>query len=427
MNNNQMINLLTVLLGIMICILVVLCIIFVVLKVKSNKPKEKKIGKDLNNDKGIQTKENSNVQQHYNKQSIFKFMEFDKIQDNMIVQNDGKRFLMVIECQGINYDLMSGIEKNSVEQGFLQFLNTLRYPIQIYVQTRTVNLSNSIDTYKNKIDTISRQYANKQMEYNQKVRSGQYSEEELQKEKYEIIRQRNLYEYGVDIINNTERMSLNKNILSKHYYVIIPYYPEELGNSDFDKEEISNLAFSELYTKSQAIVSSLAVCGINSKILDSTELVELLYVAYNRDESEIFNLQRALNAGYEDLYSTAPNVFDRKMKELDLKIEEEAIRKANEVIYEVMEESEKEKRAKRKEKELDQLIDQMAMVLIKENKMALGEELTNGAIEKIKKDSKKNKTKTKKEKESEKENKKGGEEDVKKTKTSKTRRFTKSV
>ena len=34
-------------------------------------------------------------------------------------------------------------------------------------------------------------------------------------------------------------MSLNKNILKKQYYVIIPYYPEEVGNSDFDKEEIS--------------------------------------------------------------------------------------------------------------------------------------------------------------------------------------------
>ena len=48
----------------------------------------------------------------------------------------------------------------------------------------------------------------------------QYSEKELSKEKYELIRQKNLYEYGVDIINNTERLSLNKNILSKHYYII---------------------------------------------------------------------------------------------------------------------------------------------------------------------------------------------------------------
>ena len=408
MNNNQMIEILTILLGIMISILFILCVIFIVLKMKSNKSKEKK------QEKSVEPKATSSTPQSYNKQSIFKFMEFDKVADNMIIQKDGKRFLMVIGCQGINYDLMSGLEKNSVEQGFLQFLNTLRYPIQIYVQTRTVNLSNSINTYKERVEDISKQFASKQLEYNQKVRSGQYSEIELQKERYELVRERNLYEYGIDIVNNTERMSLNKNILSKHYYIIIPYYSEEATNSNYDKEEISNIAFSELYTKAQSIISSLSVCGINSKILDSTELAELLYVAYNRDESETFNLQGALNAGYEDLYSTAPDVLDRRMKELDLKIEQDAIKKANEVIFDVIEESEKQKRAKRKEQELDKLIDQMAMALIEENKRSLGEDIADEAIDKIAK-SRKKVTKEK-----------GGEDDGKKTKTTR-RKSTKTV
>ena len=72
----------------------------------------------------------------------------------MIVQKNGNRYLMVVECQGINYDLMSEAEKVSVEEGFLQFLNTLRHPIQIYVQTRTVNLNDSIENYKKKLAEI---------------------------------------------------------------------------------------------------------------------------------------------------------------------------------------------------------------------------------------------------------------------------------
>ena len=410
MDNNQLINFLTILLGIMTGVLFILCVVFLILKLKTKEPKKKTVSSKETN---RESKKNV-VPQSYKKESIFKFMEFDKIDDNMIIQKDGKRFLMVIECQGINYDLMSGLEKNSVEQGFLQFLNTLRYPIQIYVQTRTVNLGGSINTYKERINEISKQYAEKQMNYNQKVRSGQYTEKELEKEKYELIRQRNLYEYGIDIINNTERMSLNKNILSKHYYIIIPHYSEESANSNYDKEEISNIAFSELYTKAQSIISSLSVCGINSKILDSTELAELLYVAYNRDESETFNLRRALNAGYEDLYSTAPNVLDRRMKELDLKIEEDAIKKANDVISDVIEESEKQKAVKRKEAELDELIDQMAMAIIKENERSIGKDIADEAVEKIEKESKKA-TKEK-----------GGEEDVKETKTTR-RRTRKSV
>ena len=399
MDSNQLINFLTILLGIMTGVLFILCVVFLILKIKSKEPKKKTVSSK----KTYRQSTKNVVPQSYSKESIFKFMEFEKIDDNMIIQKNGKRFLMVIECQGINYDLMSGLEKNSVEQGFLQFLNTLRYPIQIYVQTRTVNLGGSINSYKERINEISKQYAEKQMNYNQKVRSGQYTEKELEKEKYELVRQRNLYEYGIDIINNTERMSLNKNILSKHYYVIIPYYLEESSNSAYSQDEISNIAFSELYTKAQSIISSLMVCGINSKILDSTELAELLYVAYNRDESEIFNLRRALNAGYEDLYSTAPNVLDKRMKELDLKIEEDAIKKANEAIQDVVEENEKQARVKRKEEELNQLIDDMARTLIKRNRRAVGADVADAAIEKIDNDSKK------------KTNEKGGEENEKKT------------
>lgn len=409
MNNDQLINLFTILLFIMIGILAILCIIFIVLKLKSNQHQNKNKNKSKVNS-GIDKNSKKEITTIYNKQSIFKFMEFDKIEDNMIIQKDGKRFLMVIECQGINYDLMSGLEKNSVEQGFLQFLNTLRYPIQIYVQTRTVNLSSSIDKYKERVDAVSKDLVNKQMQYNQKVRSGLYEQEELDKEKYEIVRQKNLYEYGVDIINNTERMSLNRNILTKQYYVIIPCYPEEVNNTDFDREEVANIAFSELYTKAQTIISSLSVCGINGKILNSVELAELLYVAYNRDESEVLDLQKVLNSGYEDLYSTAPNVFDKRMKELDLKIEEDAIKKANDVVLETMEISEKEKKAKRKEQLLDDLIQQMAVSLIKENEPVIGKDIADKARERL---------------ENEKTKEEGGKEDEKKTRT--RRKSTKSI
>ena len=384
MNNDQIVNMLTTLLIVMIGILFILCIVFVILKLKKDKPKKKK---QPINSAPIQKNEKTKVPQSYNKQSIFSFMEFDKVEDNMIVQNKGKRYLMVIQCQGINYDLMSGLEKNSVEQGFLQFLNTLRHPIQIYVQTRTVNLTNSINTYREKIKEIQDELVSKQVEYNRMAASADYSTTELEQQKFEVVKQRNLYEYGVDIINNTERMSLNKNILSKHYFIIIPYYPDELGTNNFDKEEIKNIAFSELYTKSQATISSLSVCGINSKILNSNEIIELLYTAYNRDDAEIYDLNKALGAGYEELYSTSQDVMEKRIKELDKKIEEDAIRKANEVLFDVVEETQKEKEVKEKEAELQALIDEMAKDIITENETIIGKEIADKAKDKI--DSKK--------------------------------------
>ena len=163
MSNDEITNLLSIVLIIMVCVLFALVFIYILLKIKT-KPK------NINNETMIpgNSKKGKNntaqtVNNSYNKQSIFSFMEFDKIEDNMIIRKNGTKFLMVIECQGVNYDLMSGLEKNSVEQGFLQFLNTLRYPVQIYVQTRTVNLESGLIKYKERINAIKDRLQKKQM------------------------------------------------------------------------------------------------------------------------------------------------------------------------------------------------------------------------------------------------------------------------
>ncbi len=384
MNDNQVISLLTFTLIGMVVILSILVCVYIWLKIKTKR--DEQVAKGI-----IKSNKKQQVEEkkEYNKQSIFKFMEFDSIRDNMIVQKDGKRFLMVIECQGINFDLMSGLEKNSVEQGFLQFLNTLRNPIQIYVQTRTVNLAGSINSYKDRVNNIAKQYRDKQIEYRNKVNSGKYTQEQLNREKYELTRQKNLYEYSVDIVNNTERLSLNKNILSKHYYIIVPQYVEDNPDAHYAKDEIANITFADLYTKAQTIINSLGVCGVTGKILDTVELSELLYVAYNRDESEMFNLRKALNAGFEDIYTTAPDVYEKRIKELDKKITEKARVKANKIAYEAIEETEKQRIAKQKENELDFLINQMVKAMIKENEKSLGKEVTDKAIELVDEESNK--------------------------------------
>lgn len=394
MNNDELQSILTIVfIFLTIILFVAICIlIWIVLK--------EKLDKKNHNKKKTPSQENNlpkEVHKEYSKQSIFKFMEFDTISDNMIVQKNGKRFLMVIECQGINFDLMSGLEKNSVEQGFVQFLNALRYPIQIYVQTRTVNLGGSIENYKERVNNIAKAYRDKQNEYKRMSTAGTYTDEQLNKERYDLARQKNLYEYGVDIVSNTERMSLNKNILSKHYYIIIPHYVEENPDVHYAKEEIANIAFSELYTKAQTIINSLAVCGISGKVLDSIELMELLYVAYNRDESEVFDLRRALNAGYEDLYSTAPDIYEKRIKELNKKIREEAEIKANEFVNEAIEETEKQKQARLTEERINFLITDLTKSIIKDNEKHLGKEVTKKAIEKADKEiSKEEKTNEKK-------------------------------
>ena len=116
-------------------------------------------------------------------------MEFDKIEDNMIIQRNGRKYIMAIECQGVNYDLMSGVEKTGVEEGFVQFLNTLRFPIQIYVQTRTVNLESSLDAYKKRVSQIEANLYKMNQQYEEMVDSERYTKEQLNKAFYEQRKQ----------------------------------------------------------------------------------------------------------------------------------------------------------------------------------------------------------------------------------------------
>ena len=321
-------------------------------------------------------------------------MEFDKIEDNMIITKKGTKYVMVVECQGVNYDLMSEVEKNAVEEGFIQFLNTLRHPVQIYTQTRTINLENSIQTYRSKVQEIESQLEKEKLQYDKMVNSGNYTDEEIKAAFYELTKTTNLYEYGKDIIYTTEKMSLNKNVLNQKYYVVIPYYPEELGENNFDRQEITNLAFSELYTRAQSIIRTLGVCGVNGRVLNSNDLVDLLYVAYNRDDAEVYGVDKAIEAGYDELYSTAPDVVDKKMKALNEQIEKEAFDKANQKVIEAK--SEKEQALERKQESMEDLIDQMAKMIIAQNKNIVGKDIAENAIEKVNQDTAKRRGRPKK-------------------------------
>ena len=377
MSDNQISNFLTISLAILVSVFFILLIILVVLILK-DKSKNKEKNAESKNLSDETKKVKKDIE--YTKNSIFDFMEFDKIEDNMIIRKKGKEYVMVIECQGVNYDLMSGLEKNSVEQGFLQFLNTLRYPIQLYIQTRTVNLGSSIGRYKQKINAIRDEYMRKQMEYNSMNNSeGEYTAREINNARFELIKAQNLYEYGLDIVNNTEKMNLNKNILKKHYYVIIAYVPEENTNTGYDTEEMKSMAFSDLYTKAQALISSLSVCEVSGKVLDSEELAELVYIAYNRDDAETYQLDNALKAGVDELYSTAKDVLDKRMDAINAEIKAQANIMANDAAVEVMMNQDKARRAKKREEKMDQLIKDMAKNLLNENEEILGEDVVEEA------------------------------------------------
>ena len=320
----------------LIMIIMVLLIVFYIYLMKPKNPK-----KPVQTETQIEDEEaeKKKVEQNYGKfttnltrESIFDFMEFDEIVDNMIVRKKGTQYIMVLQCNGVNYDLMSEQEKISVEEGFVQFLNTLRFPIQLYIQSRTLNLRDIIEDYKVRVDNLTIEID----KLNAKIAQAKAQGNRALKEKLEFERRRklNILEYGISITDYVEKLSSNKNVLQQRTYVVVSYYSAEIGGGldKFSKEEIYNMCFSELYTRCQNISSSLANSQITSSILDSEELAELLYVAYNRDESELLQLSKALDAQYDALYSTGKDVLKKKQEKLDQEISLAAIDMATDSI-----------------------------------------------------------------------------------------------
>ena len=262
------------------------------------------------------------------------FLEFDKIEDDMIIQDNGTRFCMVIRCMGINYDLMSENEMMAVEEGFSNFLNTLKFPIQLYVQSRTLDLSEGISKYRDRLAFLkgeADQFISGAMRAQRM--NPNMSQEQEQKLDYEIKKRRNLLDYGNDIVNYVERMSSNRDILQRKFYMVASYDTLEMGfTAGYTADDIKDMAYSELYTRCKTLQSAIYPCGVETEILRTEDLAELLFIAYNKDDASAYNVREALDGGVLRLVSTAHSVQDKKRFAKEQKLKEDGLETAQNAL-----------------------------------------------------------------------------------------------
>ena len=83
------------------------------------------------------------------------------------------------------------------------------------------------------------------------------------------------------------------------------------------------------------------------------------------------------------MYTTAPDVFVKKIKALNNKIEKEAMQKATNAVNEVRIESENERKLKEKEREYESAVKELAKMILNQNKPIIGTKTAEKAKEKI--------------------------------------------
>ena len=310
---------------ILLAILAVFAVIFFTVTKKQEKATNLLSKDSSKENRNSKNSKNNEKKEEIRKEDVFKFMEFDRILDSMIVQNNGSRYTMAIKCKGINYDLMSEVEQISVEEGFITFLNTLRYPIQLYVQAQNVDLKSVIQEYKNNISGVKSDFERLDAEYNKVLESFESTTQEIEKVENERNKVLNVYEYASDIINYVERMSTNKSLLQRNFYVLVSYSTSEIAGADkFTKDELLNICYTELLTRAQSIISGLSSCSVEGRVLDSNEVADLLYMAYNRDDKGLLSVKEAIDSGFYRLYSTSEEAFFKRTELLNQQIEQEA-------------------------------------------------------------------------------------------------------
>lgn len=192
-----------------------------------------------------------------------------EIRDGIVIMNDGS-YRSVVMCKSINFDLMSPQEREGVEYAFQGFLNSLYYPVQMFIRSQKVDLR----PYIQKLEKIKSEHQNMLLAL--------------------------LME---DYISYISDISYRANIMDKTFYVVIPYFPsgvdagaiKSVGKNFLtnvfggkDQHVIINEASlekakSELRNRTQATINGLAQAGVQSLPLDTQELIELYYDVYNPD------------------------------------------------------------------------------------------------------------------------------------------------
>lgn len=199
-------------------------------------------------------------------------LQIAEIRDGIVIMNDGS-FRSVIMVKTINFDLMSPEEREAVEFSYQGFLNSLYFPVQITVRSEKVDLGPYID----KLVKIRGEHDNMLLAL--------------------------LME---DYIGFMDQLSRQTNIMDKRFYLVIPFFPIAdvqkalteskklfsgiggLLSKKPDKQVIINeadleKAKDELRNRVQSVLSGLMQCGIQGLPLDTQELIELYYDAYNPD------------------------------------------------------------------------------------------------------------------------------------------------
>lgn len=197
------------------------------------------------------------------------FVPIKEIRQSTVVLKDGS-LRSVVMASSINFALKSNEEQQSVMYQFQNFLNSLDFSVQIFIQSRRLDIRPYIALLEGRL-----------------------------KEQVGDLLKIQTREYIEFIKNFTE----NSNIMTKTFFVVVPYTPPVLNSktgpgSFLSKQKQSSASNAEmkleqfeehrsqLEQRISVVEQGLVRCGIRTIQLGTEEVVELFYKIFNPGDTE---------------------------------------------------------------------------------------------------------------------------------------------
>jgi len=195
------------------------------------------------------------------------FVPIKEIRDNIIVLKDGS-LRAVVMVSSINFSLKGEDEKKSILFQFQDFLNSLDFTIQIFLQSRRFDIRPYVALLEGRL--------REQMSDLMKIQIQEY-------------------------INFVRKFTEQNNIMTKNFFVVIPYSPAIIQGGKGVSGIVGNItgkkstadikaSFDENITQLEQRVSvveqGLTRCGLRVAQLGTEEITELFYKLFNPGETE---------------------------------------------------------------------------------------------------------------------------------------------
>src|SRR3989338_2421147 len=201
--------------------------------------------------------------------STQEFIPIKEIRDDVFILKDGSLH-MILMASTLNFALKSEEEQNAIIMQYQNFLNSLDFSVQFFIQSRKLNT----DSY---IATLIEAEKNQENEL-MKIQTKEY----------------------IEFIKSFVKIS---NVMSKAFYISVPYSTAamEVKKSfvgSFSKKAAGQLSdrFEEnkiqLQQRADIVSQGLARVGVRVAPLNTEELVELFYELFNPGEKEKGGIKR---------------------------------------------------------------------------------------------------------------------------------------